>query len=52
LQRYAEIADFLGLGGSSDTEKLEKLIAKIDELKEKSASRKPLWSMVSTSKPS
>ncbi len=34
LARYAEIADFLHLGGKTDEEKLEKLIAKIEELKE------------------
>lgn len=33
LARYAEIADFLGLGGNSDEEKLERLIAKIEDLK-------------------
>ncbi|MCH5185828.1 MAG: bifunctional acetaldehyde-CoA/alcohol dehydrogenase [Oscillospiraceae bacterium] len=33
LARYAEIADFLRLGGNTDEEKLEKLIAKIEELK-------------------
>lgn len=33
LARYAEVADYLGLGGGSDEEKLELLIAKIDELK-------------------
>jgi len=33
LARYAEIADSLGLGGKSDTEKLEKLIAAINDLK-------------------
>ncbi|MBQ3427813.1 MAG: bifunctional acetaldehyde-CoA/alcohol dehydrogenase [Clostridia bacterium] len=33
LARYAEIADFLGLGGDSDEEKLERLIAKTEELK-------------------
>jgi acetaldehyde dehydrogenase/alcohol dehydrogenase len=33
LSRYAEIADFLGLGGKSDEEKLNKLIAKINDLK-------------------
>lgn len=42
LKRYAEIADFLGLGGNSDLEKLEKLIAKIDELKEKVGIRKTI----------
>ena len=30
---YAEIAENLGLGGKTDDEKIEKLIAKIDELK-------------------
>ncbi len=35
LARYAEIADYLGLGGESDQEKLENLIAAIDELKVK-----------------
>lgn len=34
LARYAEVADALGLGGKTDEEKLENLIAKIDELKE------------------
>lgn len=33
LARYAEIADYLGLGGKNDAEKLEALIAAIDELK-------------------
>lgn len=32
-RRYAEIAESLGLGGKTDDEKIEKLIAKIDELK-------------------
>lgn len=35
LRRYAEIAEYLGLGGSNDDEKLNSLICKIDELKEK-----------------
>ena len=35
LARYAEVADYLGLGGSTDEEKLENLIAAIDELKAK-----------------
>ena len=35
LRRYAEIAESLGIEGKDDNEKLEKLIAKIDELKEK-----------------
>ena len=33
LARYAEIADFLGLGGKTDEEKLEKLIKAINDLK-------------------
>ncbi|MBQ9382831.1 MAG: bifunctional acetaldehyde-CoA/alcohol dehydrogenase [Ruminiclostridium sp.] len=33
LARYAEIADFLGLGGKTDTEKLENLIAAVEKLK-------------------
>ena len=35
LARYAEIADYLGLGGNSDQEKLDNLIAAIDALKAK-----------------
>ncbi len=35
LARYAEIANYLGLGGNSDQEKLDLLIAAIDELKAK-----------------
>ncbi len=35
LARYAEVADHLGLGGKTDTEKLENLIRAIDELKAK-----------------
>ena len=34
LRRYAEIAEYLGITGENDNEKLEKLIAKIDELKD------------------
>ncbi|MCM1260192.1 MAG: bifunctional acetaldehyde-CoA/alcohol dehydrogenase [Prevotella sp.] len=33
--RYAEIADYLGLGGKTTEEKVELLIEKIDQLKEK-----------------
>jgi acetaldehyde dehydrogenase/alcohol dehydrogenase len=33
-ERYAEIASFIGLDGKTDAEKTEKLIAKINELKE------------------
>ena len=35
LARYAEVADYLGLGGSTNEEKVENLIKAIDELKEK-----------------
>ena len=35
LKRYAEIADYLGIKGASDVEKLENLIKAIDELKTK-----------------
>jgi acetaldehyde dehydrogenase/alcohol dehydrogenase len=35
LARYAMVADALGLGGKTDAEKLERLIAALDELKAK-----------------
>ena len=35
LARYAEVADYLGVNGKNDSEKLENLIDKIDELKAK-----------------
>ncbi len=35
LERYAEIADALGLGGKTDQDKLNNLIAALDDLKEK-----------------
>ena len=35
LARYAEVADYLGIGGDSDEEKLENLIKAIEELKVK-----------------
>ena len=34
LRRYAEIAEYLGITGENDNEKLEKLLTKIDELKD------------------
>ncbi len=34
LARYAEVADYLGLKGNNDAEKLEALIAALDQLKE------------------
>ena len=42
LRRYAEIAESLGVEGKDDNEKLEKLIAKIDELKEKVGIKKTI----------
>lgn len=42
LARYAEVADYLGLGGNSDEEKLENLIKAIDELKEKIGIKKTI----------
>ena len=35
LSRYAEVADYLGIRGNTETEKLENLIRAIDKLKEK-----------------
>jgi len=35
LARYAEVADYLGITGKNDAEKLENLIKEIDKLKEK-----------------
>ncbi len=35
LERYAEVADYLGLGGVTDSEKLENLIAAVNALKER-----------------
>ncbi len=35
LERYAEVADYLGLGGKSNAEKLENLINALNELKER-----------------
>ena len=42
LARYAEVADALGIGGKDDNEKLENLIRKIDELKEKVGIKKTI----------
>lgn len=42
LARYAEIADYLGITGKNDTEKLENLIKAIDELKEKIGIKKTI----------
>ncbi len=35
LARYAEVADYLGLGGKTDADKLENLIAAVNALKER-----------------
>ena len=42
LSRYAEVADYLGLGGTNDKEKVENLIAAIDDLKEKIGIKKTI----------
>lgn len=42
LRRYAEIAEFLGIEGADDNEKLEGLIATIEELKEKIGIKKTI----------
>ena len=42
LARYAEVADYLGLGGKTNEEKLENLIAALDELKEKVGIKKTI----------
>jgi len=42
LERYAEVADYLGLKGDSDTEKLEALIDAINSLKERVGIRKTI----------
>ena len=42
LARYAEVADYLKLGGATDEEKLENLIAAVDELKAKIGIKKTI----------
>ena len=42
LKRYAEIADYLGIKGRNNTEKLNNLIAAIEELKEKVGIKKTI----------
>lgn len=42
LARYAEIADYLKLGGNTDAEKLERLIAAVDALKEQVCIKKTI----------
>ena len=42
LARYAEVADFMGVTGKDDQEKLDKLIAMIEELKERVGIKKTI----------
>ncbi len=42
LARYAEVADYLGLGGKTDSDKLEALIKALDELKERVGIKKTI----------
>ena len=42
IEKYAEVADYLNLGGNSNEEKLENLIKAIDELKEKIGIKKTI----------
>ena len=42
LARYAEVADYLGLKGKNDSEKLKNLIKAIDDLKEKVGIKKTI----------
>ncbi len=42
LARYAEVADYLGLGGKNDKQKLDNLIAALDELKAKVGIKKTI----------
>ena len=50
LARYAEVADYLGFGGSSDAEKLESLIAGLDELKAKVGIKSKIGEYISDEK--
>ena len=42
LARYAEVADYLGIKGKNDAEKLKNLIKALDELKEKVGIKKTI----------
>ena len=42
LARYAEVADYLGLGGKNDSEKLENLIKAVNTLKERVGIKKTI----------
>lgn len=46
LARYAEVADYLGIKGKDDSEKLKNLIAAIDDLKEKVGIKKTIQEYV------
>ena len=46
LARYAEVADYLGIKGKNDNEKLENLIKALDELKEKVGIKKTIQEYV------
>ncbi len=52
LARYAEVADYIGLKGKDDAEKVENLIKEIENLKGKSASRARSRNTASTKKTS
>ena len=42
LERYAEIAAFVGIGGDTDSERFEGLLAKIDDLKQRVGIKKTI----------
>ena len=42
MRRYAEIAEYLGLGGNTDEEKVDNLVNKIEELKEQIGIKKTI----------
>ena len=42
LARYAEVADYLGLGGKNDSEKLENLIKAVNDLKDRIGIKKTI----------
>ena len=42
MRRYAEIAEYLNLGGTTDEEKVDNLISKIEELKDKIGIKKSI----------
>ena len=41
MQRYAEVADYLGLGGKTDADKVKNLIKAIEQLKERVGIKRP-----------